>query len=56
MKYKKILRNIADKEGVTPKQVEAEMKQALKAAGIECEVEDFIKNIVTDVNNRLYIV
>ena len=43
MKYKKIISKISEREGVMAEEVEEEMKKALKAAGIECSVDEFIK-------------
>ena len=56
MKYKKILKSLSKKEGVTVKQLEAEMKSALTAAGLSCSVKDFIINGTKLAKERLYIV
>ncbi len=55
MKYKKIISKILEREGVMAEEVE-EMKKALKAAGIECSVDEFIKKMSKDIKKRLYIV
>ena len=56
MNYKEILRTIAEKEGVSPKQVEKEMITALKIVGIDTSVKEFIKTTSSGIINRLYIV
>lgn len=56
MKYKKILKSLSKKEGVTVKQLEAEMKSALAAAGLSCSVKEFIESGTTLAKERLYIV
>ena len=56
MNYKKILKKIAEKEGVSAKEVERDMKAALFAAGLNCSVEEFLKAGAKMVANRLYIV
>ena len=43
MKYNEILKQISIKENVPVKQIEQEMKTALKAAGITCSVKEFIQ-------------
>ena len=43
MKYKQILKQISLKENVSVKEVEAEMKKALVAAGVNCSVKKFIR-------------
>lgn len=55
MNYKKILRTIAEKEGVTLKEVEREMADALKNAGISCSVKTFLENTSKNIISRLYI-
>ena len=56
MNYKKILKNIAEKEKISVKVVEKEMLAALRAAGMTCSVKEFLENAVNDINSRLYIV
>lgn len=56
MKYKKILKSLSKKEGVTVKQLEAEMKSALAAVGLSCSVKEFIESGTTLAKERLYIV
>jgi len=56
MKYKEFLHTIAKREGISSKQVEKEMRQALISAGLNCSPKDFIKNTAADVKKRLYIV
>lgn len=56
MNYKKILKNIAEKEKISVKEVEKEMLVALRAAGMTCSVKVFLENTVKDINSRLYIV
>ena len=42
MSYENILKTIAKEENRSVQEVEDEMKQALKAAGITCSVEEFV--------------
>ena len=56
MKYRQILEQIATKENTTPKQVEKEMKAALKAAGLDCHPKEFIEKASVTIAKRLYIV
>ncbi len=56
MKYKEILRTIAEKEGISTKQVEKEMLIALKIAGINISAKEFIETTASKLKNRLYIV
>ena len=53
MDYEKILKNIAEREGLSPRDVENQMALALKAAGISCSVKKFIKKVSNDVKSRL---
>ena len=56
MKYNEILKTIAAKENRKPREIEKEMKAALKAAGLECSVKEFIETTSLSIRNRLYIV
>lgn len=56
MKYKKILKQISDKEKVSVKEIEYEIQKAISAAGYNCSVKDFIEMTAAKVKQRLYIV
>ena len=43
MTYNQILNNLARRENVTTNQIEREKQIALKQAGIECTVKEFIE-------------
>lgn len=43
MKYKDIIKRIAQQEQVTEKEVEEDMKAALRMAGLDCSVKEFIE-------------
>ena len=43
MSYEDILKQIAIKENVSIEEVESEMKMAIKFAGLNCSVKDFIE-------------
>lgn len=43
MSYKEIIKQIAIKENISEKEVEMEMEAAIRLAGFDCSVEDFIK-------------
>ena len=49
MQYKKLLRTLAEKEGISEQQLETEMQAALEAAGVICSVEEFILSAVSQV-------
>lgn len=53
MDYRKILRQIAEKEHISVKEVEKEMADALKSAGIDCSVKEFIEATAKTVKSRL---
>ena len=46
MQYADILRNLAEKEGVSEEYIEREMQKALIAAGISVSVEEFIASAI----------
>ena len=56
MKYNKILKIIAAKENRKPSEIEKEMKEALKSAGLDCSVKKFIETTSSSIRDRLYIV
>ncbi len=43
MKERDIIKQIAQQEGVSPKQVKQEMLAALRSAGLACSVDEFIE-------------
>lgn len=43
MNYNEILRQLAIKENVSVKEIEKEMKTAIKSAGLDCSVKEFIE-------------
>ena len=56
MKYKQILKALAQKENVSKKQIEREMIAAIKSAGLNCSPKEFIEEISSSLTKRLYIV
>lgn len=50
MSYKKLIKRIAAEYNTTPKEVEAEICTAIKAAGYDMEPELFIAIIVSSIN------
>ena len=46
MKYKKILKELSIKENVPIKEIENEMKVAIKAAGLNCSIKKFMKSVI----------
>ena len=45
MRYEDVLKVLAVKNGVTEKEIENEMQLALKLAGLECTVKEFINDV-----------
>ena len=45
MRYEDVLKVLAVKNGVTEKEIENEMQLALKLAGLECTVKEFIHDV-----------
>lgn len=43
MTYKKMLRQLALKENVSVKEIESEMQSAIKYAGLDCSIKEFIE-------------
>lgn len=56
MKYKKILKELSTKNNIPVKQLEKEMQNAIKVAGLECTVKEFIEKGTKLIKQRLYIV
>ena len=56
MNYRKIIRCVAEKENISKKEVEKEMKKALTAAGLQCTPQEFIQKITTTIKYRRYII
>ena len=56
MKYNEILKKIAKDNNSSKKAVEAEMERALRLAGVNCSVKEFIENAANNLQNRLYII
>ena len=46
MRYKEILKELAFRENVSEKEIEAEMNEAIRAAGLECSAKEFIEGVV----------
>lgn len=55
MKYRKILKQIAHENNISKKEVEKEMKLALRLAGMECSVKQFVEDTKYAIKG-LYIV
>lgn len=43
MEYKQMLKQLANKENVSEKEIEREMQAAIKCAGQDCSVKEFIE-------------
>ncbi len=56
MNYKDILKRIARQEQISEKGVEDDMKAALRVAGLDCSVREFIENAALLCQKRRYIV
>ena len=52
MNYNKILRQIADRENISVKEVENEMRIAIKMAGLDCSPKEFIETTARLVKER----
>ena len=55
MNYRKILKELSAKENVPIKELEKEMQTAIKAAGLDYTVKQFIKEGTKLAKQRLYI-
>lgn len=55
MKYEKILKQLAEKENVTVKEIENEMQMSLNDTGLDCTPKEFIEIVSFFVNKRRYI-
>ncbi len=56
MNYKDILKQIARQEQISEKEVEEDMKAALRMAGLDCSVREFIENAARLCQKGRYIV
>ncbi len=56
MKYEKILKQLAEKENVTVKEIENEMQKAINSVGLEYTPKEFIKIVSFFANQRRYII
>lgn len=54
MSYKKLLNKIAKENGTTAKDVDNEMRMALKMAGLDIEPAAFISLVSTKVKNDCF--
>ena len=54
MKYKDIIKTIAKREKTSAKAIEKEMKLSIKAAGLNCSPEKFIKEISNQLSKTIY--
>lgn len=54
MSYDKILEDVAKKNGVSVKQVEEEMQQALLLSNINIPIEDFIRITSEKIQKTIY--
>ena len=52
MNYKKILKEIADREQISPKEVEEEMTKALRLAGLNCSVKAFLQTTTALIKEK----
>ena len=52
MNYSQILKTIAKQEGCSPKEIEKEMKKALKSAGLSCSPRTFISQAARQIKNQ----
>ena len=52
MNYKKLLKTLSTEHNTTPKEVDEEMRAAIKAAGYYVEPELFIALVAAKVNNK----
>lgn len=52
MNYKKILREIAKKEGVSVQEVRREMNAALRTAGVNASAKHFIEKTAVALKNK----
>ncbi len=56
MDYRAIIKQLADKENVSSKEIEKEMEAAIKLSGISCSSKELIEIITLTLLKRLYIV
>lgn len=49
MNYNKILRTLAERENVSVKEIENEMRAAIHSAGLHCSIKEFIKAAVLQI-------
>ncbi len=54
MHYKKLINEIAAKHGVTPKEVDTEIRRAIKLSGYDMKPEVFISMLIQKVKQELY--
>ena len=54
MKYVDILKEIANRENVSVKEVETEMRKAIEAAGYDCSVREFIEAVAKTAKKTIY--
>ena len=56
MNFNKIIKIIAKREKTSKREILAQMQLALREAGLECSVKEFIKQTTKVISERLYIV
>ena len=49
MNYQEIIKQLAEKENVSVKEIEKEMQTAINYAGLDCSAEEFIKTVSATV-------
>ncbi len=54
MNYSEVLKQLSIKENISVTELENEMKKAINAAGLNCSVEDFIKQSVAILKRTIY--
>ena len=52
MTYKKMLKQLAQKENVSEKEIEREMQAAIRHAGYDCSVKEFIETAACLVKEK----
>ena len=52
MGYKKAIKVIAKRENTTTENIEREMEKAIKLAGFDCSVKDFVENIARMIKEK----
>ena len=53
MKYKEILKQLSIKENVPVAEIEKEMKNAIKLAGLNCSVKEFLQTTTAFIKDYI---